>query len=102
MLEFIRATDTQEDSENEHPMPQNNSVWDQKEYLEFVKHYSDDETIPKEIKESNWGIYGKALTYTFLDKEDIPLIDIFSNLLRLDALIDRKSTRLNSNHNQIS
>lgn len=86
MLEFIRARETENDVE---PLPeqQQKSIWDQKEYLEFVKHYSEDETIPKKVKQSKWGQFGKALQYTFLETSDIPLTDDFNNILRIDALM---------------
>lgn len=92
MLEFIRARQTREDAEEypqDQPPPQ--SVWNNKELLEFVKHYSEDETIPPEVKNSVWGIYGKALQYTFLEEGDLSLIDDFNNILRIDALISKPS-----------
>ena|SRR3990167_6659635 len=87
MLEFIRARETREAEEQEPLVAPKQSIWDQKEYLEFVKHYSEDETIPLTIKTGKWGIFGKALQYTFLEEGDIPLIDIFNNTLRIDALM---------------
>lgn len=87
MLEFIRARETGEAEEQDALAAPRQSIWDQKEYLEFVKHYSEDETIPSTIKNSKWGIFGKALQYTFLEEGDIGLIDIFNNILRIDALM---------------
>ena|SRR3990167_5521955 len=89
MLEFIRARDTRDEEDEQPPFAPQPSVWDQKEYLEFVKHYSEDETIPSEVKTSTWGIYGKALQYTFLEQGDLPLVDDFNNILRIDSLMAR-------------
>ena len=63
------------------------SIWDTKEYLEFVKHYSQDEIIPQGVKNSNWGIYGKHLIYTFLEERDLAIVDNFGIILRIDQLI---------------
>src|SRR3990167_9273633 len=82
-LEFINE---QPEEEKTQELPKQ-TIWDTKEYLEFVKHYAEDDNIPKAIRTSKWGIFGKALTYTFLDERDLPMIDIFSNILRIDALI---------------
>lgn len=89
MLEFIRARQTKEENEEEEIQQPNGSAWDQKEFLEFVKHYSEDETIPKEIKTSKWAIFGKALQYTFLNEKDLGLVDDYANILRIDSLMNK-------------
>lgn len=86
-LKMFEFTGQNNQEERQEPQKQVQSIWDTKEYLEFVKHYSEDEVIPKSIKESKWGIFGKALTYTFLEERDLGLIDMFSNILRIDSLV---------------
>src|SRR3990167_10047041 len=86
MLDFIHPAQNSEAVPESHET-QKKSIWDNKEYLGFVKHYAEDDNIPQEVKNSKWSIFGKALTYTFLEERDLPMIDIFSNILRIDALI---------------
>lgn len=69
-------------------------IWNTKEHLEFVKHYSEDEIIPAEFKKSKWAIFGKALTYTFLEEKDLPMIDIFSTIMRIDSLVTQPSHKV--------
>lgn len=96
MFEFIRARETAEDSDMPPaPLQPQESVWNQKEFLEFVKHYSEDKTIPDTVKTSAWGIYGKALQYTFLEESDLPLVDDFNNILRIDSLISKPAHMIN-------
>src|SRR3990167_4495484 len=85
-VEFIQQNIESEQRQEIQPQPKQ-SIWDTKEYLEFVKHYSEDDTIPSETKTSNWGIFGKALIYTFLDEKDLYIVDLYSNILRIDSLI---------------
>ena len=66
----------------------------QKEYLDVLKHYTDDETIPKEVSGSKWAIFGKGLQLTFLEERDLPVIDMFNNILRIDALMHQPSHKL--------
>ncbi len=61
----------------------------QKEYLEVLKHYTEDENIPLEVKTSRWSIFGKSLALTFLEEKDMPIIDMFSHILRIDALMSQ-------------
>ena len=89
MIEAIPGQNLEQPKEQ---MPQ--PIWDTKEYLEFVKHYSEDEIIPDEVKKSKWGIFGKALTYTFLEETDLPIIDIFSQLFRIDSLVTQPPHRI--------
>lgn len=85
------------DREEEEPRGeerQPEAIWDTKEYLDVLKHYGDDDNIPKEVKKSKWAIFGRALTYTFLEEKDLPMIDIFSNILRIDSLITQPPHRI--------
>lgn len=66
----------------------------QKEYLDVLKHYTDDDTIPQKVKQSKWGIFGKGLQLTFLEEKDLPLIDMFNQILRIDALMAKPAHRL--------
>jgi len=88
-LEFMQNPEEEQRQE----MPRQN-IWDTKDYLELVKHYAEDETIPDEIKKSKWGIFGKSLIYTFLEEKDLLMIDYFSNILRIDALMGKPAYKI--------
>lgn len=64
-----------------------NSFWDPKEYLDVLEHYTEDNLVPKDVKESNWAVFGKALINTFLETQDTALIDLWNNILRIDQLM---------------
>ena len=66
----------------------------QKEFLDVLKHYAEDETIPKEVKDSKWSIFGKGLSLTFLEEKDLPMIDMFNNILRIDTLMNQPAHKL--------
>ena len=66
----------------------------QKEYLEVLKHYTEDDAIPDEVKKSRWAIFGKNLALTFLEEKDMPVIDMFTNILRIDALMNQPAHTL--------
>ena len=66
----------------------------QKEYLDVLKHYSQDDTIPESITKSRWAIFGKGLSLTFLDEKDLPIIDMFNNILRINALMNQPAHRI--------
>ena len=61
----------------------------QKEFLDVLKHYAEDETIPKDVKNSKWAIFGKGLSLTFLEEKDLPIIDMFNQILRIDVLMNQ-------------
>lgn len=61
-------------------------LMDAKAHLGMLEHYGIDETIPKEVRESKWAIFSKSLTYTFLDEKDLPMIDIHSQILKVNTL----------------
>ncbi|MCH8003901.1 MAG: hypothetical protein IH934_04705 [Nanoarchaeota archaeon] len=66
----------------------------QKEHLDVLKHYSSDETIPEDIRNSKWSIFGKGLQLTFLEESDLPIIDMFNNILRIDSLMGQPAHKL--------
>lgn len=66
----------------------------EKQHLEVLKHYTEDEHIPKDIKTSRWGIFGKGLQLTFLEEKDLPMIDMFNNILRINALTNKPAHKL--------
>lgn len=72
----------------------------QKDFLEVLKHYTEDETIPKHITTSKWAIFGKGLQLTFLEEKDLPIIDIFNNILRIDTLMSQPAHKLTFEHSQ--
>lgn len=88
VFEFLKQ-DNEDNQELIQPQQKQQSIWDTKEYLEFVKHYSEDETIPTQIKGTRWGIFGKALIYTFLDDKDLIMVDYYSKILRCDSLMEQ-------------
>lgn len=89
-LEFMEQ---QEQEQPQQELPRQN-IWDTKEYLEFVKHYSEDENIPIGIKGSNWANFSKSLLYTFLEEKDLAVIDSFSTIFRIDCLISKPAHRI--------
>lgn len=66
----------------------------QKEYLDVLKHYTEDDKIPKDVTSSKWAIFGKALQLTFLEEKDLPIIDMFNQVLRIDALMNQPAHKL--------
>ncbi len=66
----------------------------QKEFLDVLKHYTEDDTIPKSVKESKWSIFGKGLSLTFLEEKDLPMIDMFTQILRIDVLMNQPAHML--------
>ncbi len=66
----------------------------QKEYLDVLKHYAEDKSIPEEVSSSKWAIFGKGLPLTFLEEKDLPIIDMFNQVLRIDALMNQPAHRL--------
>lgn len=81
MVEFIDNEDLDYPREQE-----NNNIWDEKQFLEVLKHYAEDSTIPENLRTKEWAIFGKALVNTFLTEKDLALIDIYSQILRIDEL----------------
>lgn len=61
----------------------------QKEFLEVLKHYAEDGSIPPHVKNSKWAIFGKGLSLTFLEEKDLPIIDMFNQILRIDVLMNQ-------------
>ena len=70
----------------------------QKDFLEVLKHYTEDEMIPKEVTESKWAIFGKGLQLTFLEEKDLIMIDLFNNVLRMDTLMSVPAHKLTFEH----
>ena len=66
----------------------------EKQYLDVLKHYAEDSTIPEEVTKSKWSIFGKGLSLTFLEEKDLPIIDMFNQVLRIDALMNQPAHRL--------
>ena len=80
-MEFIK----QEEDENMEG-DEKESIWDEKQFLEVLKHYSDESLIPPDLKKREWSVFGKALINTFLTEKDLPMIDIYSQILRIDEM----------------
>ena len=80
-MDFINAEPVNE-GETE---PQN--IWDNKDHLEVIKHYTDEEGIPQEIREKNWAIFSKAASLTFLDETDLPMVEMETQISKLSQMI---------------
>ena len=74
------------------------NLFNQKDFLEVLKHYTEDDMIPKEVTESKWSIFGKGLQLTFLEEKDLPIIDLFNNVLRMDTLMSQPAHKLTFEH----
>ena len=88
-MEFLKnAVVAQPPKQEEPAMTEDiaNNIWEEKARLEVLEHYSVDEKIPVEMIKDNWGIYGKALTLTFLEEKDLAMIDIYNQITRINAL----------------
>jgi hypothetical protein len=81
-MEFV---DTRED-DDERRKDEGESIWDEKQFLEVLKHYANDEIIPKELRNRQWATFGKAFINTFLNKDDLPMIDILGQILRINEM----------------
>ena len=90
-MDYINAEPTQPQPGYVDPYSQAQALnlYNQKEYLDVLKHYTEDDTIPQKIKEQNWAIFSRSLPLTFLDEKDLPLIDIFSNIFRINELMNK-------------
>lgn len=62
------------------------NIWEEKQHLDILKHYSEDSLIPKELSSRQWSIFGKGFINTFLEEKDMPMIDINLQLLRIGEL----------------
>lgn len=89
-MEFMQGQ-PQEQQEEDQPTQ---NMWDEKQFLEVLKHYSEDEIVPKDIRSREWAVFGKALINTFLEKEDLLLIDIYAQILRIDEMWSKPSNRM--------
>lgn len=66
----------------------------EKQYLDVLKHYTEEEIIPKEIKNTEWSVFGKAMPLTFLEEADLPMIDMFAQVLRIGTLMNSPAHKL--------
>ena len=66
----------------------------EKQFLDVIKHYTEDDMVPEKVKKSQWSIFGRTLSLTFLEENDLPIIDMFTNILRIDTLTSQPAHRL--------
>ena len=101
-MEFMNAPAPQQ----QQVISQQKPMWEERDYLGFVKHYSEDDVIPDDLKKKSWAVFSKSLIYTFLENEDMPMVDIYNTLIRLDSQISRPAHLMNfkemSGHDQVS
>jgi len=75
---------------------QDANMWNNKEdVLQMLKHYSENDGIPAELKKSNWALLdNKNLLYSFLNENDIIMIDLIGNINRIDQLMKRPAHKI--------
>ena len=62
-------------------------IWEEKNHLDIVQHYSEDKLVPKDIRERQWSVFGKAFINTFLEEDDLSLININFEILKINELM---------------
>lgn len=108
-IEFLSNAEPVKDTSKQYNIPldhylqgqlpqQATNLLNQKDFLEVLKHYTEDDMIPKEVTTSKWSIFGKGLQLTFLEEKDLPIIDVFNNVLRIDTLMSMPSHLLTFEH----
>ena len=65
------------------------SIWDEKQHLDIIKHYSEEENIPEELEKRQWAIFNKNFTNTFLEENDLPMISINLEILKINELMSK-------------
>ena len=88
-----------EQEQEEQPMIQGNeyiekSIWDEKQHLDIVRHYSDEENIPPELEKRQWSIFNKNFTNTFLEELDLTMIGINLEHLKIKELMSKPACLL--------
>lgn len=78
----------------EEQLDPNYNIWNNKEILDMLKHYTDDTNIDSELRKDNWAVFSKAFLYSFLESNDMIMVELQNNLLRLDYLMRNPMHRL--------
>lgn len=69
--------------------PDERNMWEDKQHLDIVKHYSEDELVPEDIRKRQWAVFGKAFVNTFLEEMDLPMININFELLKINEMTSK-------------
>lgn len=89
MLDYTEAEDEDQDQNTEEEKKHN--AWDEKQHLDVLEHYSGEDIIPKKLKKAEWQFFTKAATNTFLEKEDLMVIDAHFQIFKARNLQSRPS-----------
>jgi len=58
--------------------------------LEVLRHYSTvGNNVPKQVREDNWAVFSKELPMTFMGENDLPLINLYGQILRLNNVMTK-------------
>lgn len=65
------------------------SIWEDKQHLDIIKHYSQDDIVPRGLQNRQWSVFGKAFINTFLEETDMPMININFEILKINELMSK-------------
>lgn len=65
------------------------SIWEEKQHLDIIKHYSDESDIPIELQKRQWSIFNKNFTNTFLEEQDMVMVGINLEHLKIKELMSK-------------
>ena len=65
------------------------NIWDEKQHLDIIRHYSEEELAPLELKQRQWSVFGKSFVNTFLEENDMPMISINFEILKINELMSK-------------
>ena len=65
------------------------NIWDEKQHLDIIKHYSQDELNPEALQKRQWSIFGKSFINTFLEEQDLMILDIDFRILKTQELMSK-------------
>jgi len=89
MMDWVES-----DREEEEYPEQKSIPWDDKQHLDVLKHYSEEEIIPKEIRDKEWQFFTRAVTNTFLEKEDLGILEDYYQIIKADTLSSIPSSEI--------
>lgn len=88
-MEFINTQPEYREPQRE----EEQSIWEEKQFLEVLKHYSEDTLIPKKFKDRQWVVFGKSMVNTFMTEKDLPMVDAYTQILKINEM-QRKPAHL--------
>ena len=69
--------------------PVDKNIWEDKQHLDIIRHYSTDELVPKDLEKRQWSVFGKSFVNTFLEENDMPMININFEILKINELMSK-------------